>query len=116
VQDLNAVPELPFETGSFDDVVCCVSVDYLVKPLAVFAEVARVLRPGGRFVCTFSNRCFPTKAIRGWLETDDAGRVGIVRRYFELTHGFEPPVDALRTPPRRFRDPLHAVWADIPAA
>ena len=67
VHDLNADPRLPFADDSFDAAVCCVSVDYLVRPVEVFAEVARVVRPGGPFVCTFSNRCFPTKAIRGWL-------------------------------------------------
>jgi SAM-dependent methyltransferase len=111
VQDLNVDSTLPFGPGTFDHVVCCVSIDYLVRPLEVFAEVARVLRPGGLFVCTFSNRCFPTKAIRGWLQTDDAGRVGIVRRYFELTEGFEPPADEPRTGGRWFADPLYAVWA-----
>lgn len=64
VHDLNVDPALPFPDASFDDVTCCVSVDYLVRPMEVFGEVARVLRPGGRFVVTFSNRCFPTKAIR----------------------------------------------------
>ena len=111
VQDLNVDPSLPFDANSFDHVVCCVSIDYLVRPLEVFAEVARILRPGGLFVCTFSNRCFPTKAIRGWLETDDAGHVSIVRRYFELTDDFQPPVDELRVAPRFFGDPLYAVWA-----
>lgn len=111
VQDLNTDPLLPFADGSFDHVVCCVSIDYLVQPLAVFPEIARVLRPGGLFVCTFSNRCFPTKAIRGWLATDDAGRVAIVRRYFEHTKGFESPSDELRTGRSRFRDPLYGVWA-----
>lgn len=115
VQDLNADPLLPFADSSFDHVVCCVSIDYLVQPLGVFAEVARVLRPRGLFVCTFSNRCFPTKAIRGWLATDDAGRVAIVRRYFELTGGFGPPSDELRTGGRRFRDPLYGVWAALEA-
>ena len=62
----------------FDAVTCCVSVDYLTRPVEVFREVARVLRPGGVFVCTFSNRCFPTKAIRGWLATDDRGHCDIV--------------------------------------
>jgi SAM-dependent methyltransferase len=117
VHDLNADPSLPFDDASFDDVVCCVSVDYLVRPLEVFAEVARVLRPGGRFVTTFSNRCFPTKAIRGWLETDEAGRVEIVRRYFALTPGFDPPQAERRTGRRRWGgDPLDAVWASRSAA
>jgi SAM-dependent methyltransferase len=109
VHDLNADPDLPFDDASFDDAVCCVSVDYLTRPLEVFAEVARVLRPGGRFVATFSNRCFPTKAIRGWLETDDAGHVEIVKAYFEHTAGFGAP-QAVRRPEAR-RDPLYAVWA-----
>jgi SAM-dependent methyltransferase len=113
VRDLNAEPVLPFEDGRFDDAVCCVSVDYLVRPLEVFAEVARVLRPGGRFVCTFSNRCFPTKAIRGWLATDDAGHVAIVRRYFELTPAFGPATTELRTPAGGPGDPLWAVWAAV---
>ncbi len=111
VQDLNADPALPFDDDRFDHAVCAVSVDYLTRPLEVFAEVARVLRPGGLFVCTFSNRCFPTKAIRGWLQTDDAGHVEIVRRYFELTEGFGPPSSELRTPSRDRGDPLWAVWA-----
>ncbi len=111
VQDLNADPALPFADASFDGATCCVSVDYLVRPLEVFAEVARVLRPGGLLVCTFSNRCFPTKAIRGWLATDDAGHVRIVRRYFELTAGFGAPSSDLRTPPYGHGDPLYGVWA-----
>ena len=86
------------------------SIDYLVRPLEVFAEVARVLRPGGPFVCTFSNRCFPTKAIRGWLSTDDRGHAQIVATYFELTPGFDEPVAQHRNPGVR-GDPLYSVWA-----
>ncbi len=74
LHDLNADPTLAFVDASFDSAVCCVSVDYLTRPVEVFREVARVLVPGGPFVCTFSNRCFPTKAIRGWLATDERGR------------------------------------------
>jgi len=109
VHDLNTDPHLPFADASFDDATCCVSVDYLVRPLDVFAEVARVLRPGGRFVTTFSNRCFPTKAIRGWLETDDLGHVELVKRYFALTEAFRPPQAVQR--PEAGQDPLYAVWA-----
>ena len=114
VRDLNADPRLPLDDASVDHVVCCVSVDYLVRPVEVFADVARILRPGGLFVNTFSNRCFPTKAIQGWLQTDDRGHVAIVRRYYELAGAFEEPRDELRTPASRgWRrgDPLYAVWA-----
>ena len=110
VGDLNSHPRLDFGDSSFDAVTCAVSVDYLCRPLDVFADVARVLRPGGVFVCTFSNRCFPTKAIRGWLSTDDRGRCAIVATYFELTDGFGEPVAELRTPDAP-GDPLFAVWA-----
>ena len=110
VHDLNIDPILPFDAASFDAATCCVSVDYLTRPLEVFAEVARVLRPGAAFVCTFSNRCFPTKAIRGWLSTNDEGRCAIVSAYFELTPGFDEPTVQQRNPGTR-GDPLFAVWA-----
>ena len=109
VQDLNADPALPFADASFDGATCCVSVDYLVRPLEVFAEVARVLRPGAPFVVTFSNRCFPTKAVRGWLETDDRGHVEIVRSFFAATPGFGPATAQQR--PEATGDPLYGVWA-----
>ena len=112
VHDLNADPSLPFDDASFDAVLCCVSVDYLVRPLEVLAEAARVLRPGAPVVITFSNRCFPTKAISGWLATDDAGRGAIVMEYLRRAGGFGEPELSLRTPARRYRgDPLYAVVA-----
>ena len=110
VKDLNTTPMLPFDDNAFAAVTCAVSVDYLTRPLDVFAEVARVLRPNGVFACTFSNRCFPTKAIHGWLASNDDGRVQIVRRYFDLPDGFEPPADEHRNR-GAFGDPLYAVWA-----
>ena len=111
VHDLNVDPVLPFERDHFEAVTCCVSVDYLVRPLEVFREVQRVLVPGGPFVCTFSNRCFPTKAIHGWLAADDAGHCRIVARYFDLTPGFAEPTVELLTPPASRGDPLYGVWA-----
>jgi SAM-dependent methyltransferase len=110
VHDLNAEPKLPFTDASFDAAVCCVSVDYLVRPVDVFRDVGRVLRPGGGFVLTFSNRLFPTKAIRGWLASDDAGHCAIVERYFELSGCFSTATSRRCTPPGP-GDPLFAVWA-----
>ncbi len=109
--DLNAEPRLPFADESFDAAVCCVSVDYLTRPIEVFADVARVLRPGGPFVCAFSNRCFPTKAIRGWLYADDQQRCEIVEQYFRLAGRWDEPRSQRRTSASHLGDPLFAVWA-----
>lgn len=111
VQDLNAEARLPFADADFDAAVCCVSVDYLTSPLEVFREVRRVLRPGGPFVCTFSNRLFPTKAIRGWLYATDEERAQIVSGYFRSSGGWGEVSVRRCTPPGHRGDPLYAVWA-----
>ena len=78
VQNLNEDQALPFADASFGAVLCCVSVQYLEHPRAVFAEVARVLLPGGPFIVTFSNRCFPTKAVAVWQALPPAGQAAYV--------------------------------------
>ena len=121
VQDLNTRPILPFDTNTFDVVLCTVSVEYLIDPLAVFSEVARVLRPGGYLVVTFSNRWFPTKAIRLWTELHAFERMGLVLEYFMQTQAFEDlhsysmrglprPRDDKYFPERMYSDPLYAIW------
>lgn len=111
VHDLNDDPRIPLPDESIDDVVCCVSVDYLTKPVDVFRDIARVLRPGGRFVCTFSNRVFATKAIRAWLYGTDENRCEIVAEYFRRSRVFDEPTIARRTPLGHGGDPLFALWA-----
>jgi SAM-dependent methyltransferase len=111
VHDLNTEPRLPFPDARFDAVTCCVSIDYVVRPIEVFREVRRVLVDGGLFVCTFSNRCFPSKAIHGWLTSDDRGRCAIVAEYFRRSGGWSDPLAAQCTPPGTAGDPLYAVWA-----
>ena len=83
--DLNTTPKLPYEDNSFDAVLNVVSVDYLNKPKEVFAEMHRVLRPGGCAIMSFSNRCFPSKAVQIWLAEGDRGRRKIVGSYFALS-------------------------------
>jgi SAM-dependent methyltransferase len=81
VHDLNAEPSLPFDDSAFDVALVCVSVQYLTRPVEVMRELARVVRVGGRAIVTFSNRCFPTKAVAIWQATDDAGHTQLVEGY-----------------------------------
>jgi hypothetical protein len=90
LQDLNQDPALPFEGGRFDGVVICVSVQYLTRPVEVFAEIGRVLKPGCPLVVAFSNRCFPMKAVRIWTSLDDAGHARLIAKYAEEAGAFEP--------------------------
>jgi SAM-dependent methyltransferase len=88
VQDLNAEPILPLETASLDAVLCCVGVQYLRRPVEVFADVRRALRPGAPVIVSFSNRCFPTKAVAVWRGLNGAGHARLVSLYLERA-GFE---------------------------
>jgi len=110
VHDLNREVRLPFASGDFDAAVCAVSVQYLTRPLEVFREVRRVLRPGAPFVVAFSNRCFPTKAVAVWLGTSDRQHTELVRAYFEAVGGWSPVREEDRSPGDH-GDPLYAVWA-----
>ena len=89
VHDLNADPALPYGDAEFDGAAICVSVQYLVRPVEVFRELARVLRAGAPLVVSFSDRCFPSKAVREWLSRDTAGHARLVAGYFALSAGFD---------------------------
>ncbi len=121
VHDLNLKPVLPFGAGRFDTVVCTVSVEYLVRPFEVFDEVARVLKPDGRFILTFSNRWFPPKVIRIWPELHEFERIGMVLEYFLNSGKYRDletySVRGLTRPGNDkyfgqipYADPVYAVW------
>ncbi len=55
----------------------------IFQPFEVFAEVHRILKDGGSFVVSFSNRMFPTKAIKAWRMSDDVGHIYIATYYFQ---------------------------------
>ena len=125
VHDLNRNSTLPFDTGSFDAVLCSLSVEYLVDPMTVFAEASRVLRPGGLFIVSFSNRWFPTKAVSIWAELHEFERVGLVLEYFlrsgEFSHlqtysmrGLPRPYGDKYFPDLLYSDPVYVVWGEKP--
>jgi SAM-dependent methyltransferase len=97
VQDLNVEPVLPLDDGSFDGACLCVSVQYLQRPVEVFREVRRVLRPGAPFVVSFANRCFPTKAVAIWQAFAGPDQVRLVGAYMQAA-GFAGVGDQAWTP------------------
>ena len=109
VQDLNQNPTLPWEDASFDAVLIAVSVQYLQRPLEVFAEIARVLEPGGICIVSFSNRCFPTKAVALWQGLNDHDHIQLVGAYFHHADTYQPAQWHERKQPGA--DPLYIVQA-----
>jgi SAM-dependent methyltransferase len=122
VHDLNADPKLPFGDNEFDAVINTVSVDYMTKPVEVFRDAARTLKPGGLCIVTFSNRMFPPKAVRVWKNTNEGERVDLVKKFFQLTGKFNVvgsfeskgkprPADDKYYDLGIPSDPIYAVWA-----
>jgi SAM-dependent methyltransferase len=109
VQNLNTEPRLPFGDAEFDGCGICVSIDYLTRPVEVLREVGRVLRVSSPTVITFSNRCFPTKAVRVWHQLDDRGHMQLVERYLREAGNWSDVHSLDRSPRRLFTDPLYAV-------
>ncbi len=115
VRDLNLEPALPFAEAHFDTVICTGSVEYLTNPLAVLAEVRRVLRPGGVVAFAFSNRWFPPKAIRIWAEMHEFERLGLVTEFLHATGGFvDLATLSRRGLPRPVDDPHQELWLSDP--
>jgi ubiquinone/menaquinone biosynthesis C-methylase UbiE len=109
LQNLNTDARLPFGDGEFDGVGCCVSIDYLTRPVEVLREVGRLLKVGAPVVITFSNRCFPTKAVAIWRQLHNRGHVRLVEGYLEEAGNFRNVRGLDRSPRRLFSDPLYAV-------
>lgn len=112
VQNLNTDPVLPLEAATFDGAMCCASVQYLERPVAVFAGVRAALRPGAPFVVSFANRCFPTKAVAIWRALDMRDQAALVALYLARA-GFVD-VDTRVLADGRAGDPLIAVTGRAP--
>lgn len=88
VHDLNREPRLPFPDNTFDAVINTVSVDYMTRPLDVFRDVGRILKPGGLFLVIFSNRMFPEKAVKVWRLAGEEERILLVEDFFRAAEAF----------------------------
>ncbi len=110
VHDVNRDPALPFDDAEFDGAMCAVSIQYVTHPVLLVRELHRVLKPGAPFVVSFSNRCFPTKAVAVWLDATDQQHVMLVRSYFEAAGGWRDVKEEDRSPDGN-GDPLYVVWA-----
>lgn len=109
VQDFNSNRTLPLETGSFDAVCCALSVQYLQYPGEIFGDFQRILAPGGTAVVSFTNRMFPTKAVRAWRTRTMDERATLVERYFDAG-GF---VRTERLVDHPGTDPFYAVIGSV---
>lgn len=120
VQNLNLNPQLPLNDEEFDGVLCAVSVQYLQYPEAIFSEVARILKPKGVAIFSFSNRMFYQKAIAVWRDATDRQRLHLVKSYFKSIPHFSE-VQIVATQPELpailqmlgvgGKDPFYAVFA-----
>lgn len=87
---------------------------------AVLTEALRVLRPGGVFAATFSNRWFPTKAIHIWSDSHEFERVGMASQWLQQagftdlhtcsSRGWPRPSDDAHAYETPLSDPVYAVW------
>ena len=109
IQNLNENPKLPFGDAEFDGCGICVSIDYLTRPVEMLRDLGRVLKPGAPVVITFSNRCFPTKAVAAWRALDDTGHMRLVEQYLREAGNWSDVHSLDRSPRHVFSDPLYAV-------
>ncbi len=83
IQSFNDDQSLPLVDDSFDMICCALSVQYLQYPAAIFAEFNRVLADDGTVVISFTDRMFPTKAIRAWRTATMDERAELVGSYIQ---------------------------------
>jgi SAM-dependent methyltransferase len=105
--DLNRDPALPLAAASVDAATICVGVQYLQRPVPVFQDIARVLKPGAPLVVSFSNRCFPTKAVALWLNLGPRDHARLVDLYLRAAGFADVQTHVLRD--GRTSDPMTAV-------
>lgn len=107
IQDLNLNPILPSDLAPLNALTCVVSIDYLTQPLEVLQSAYSLLEPGSYVHLVISNRCFPTKVIRRWMEISERERLDMVGDYLHFG-GFDG-VEVVTLNEGRRSDPIWVV-------
>ena len=114
IQELNSTPKLPYPNDYFDAIVCTAAIPYLTKPIELFQELFRVLRPNGCCIISFSRRTFPTKTIKAWVGSDESDRIALVNSYFQFSAEWEKRHIRLWQNPENTQN-LYILWAYKPS-
>ena len=111
VHNLNTHPVKPFAERSFDACILAVWMQYLTRPLEVFADVARILKPDAPFAISFSNRMFATKAVALWRSISDADHAWLLQVYLCAAGGYQGLTFEDLSPAPSKSDPIYLVSA-----
>ncbi len=90
IQNFNENQTIPLENESVDYCLMVAAWQYLQYPENISLEISRILKPNGKFIISFSNRAFWTKAPNIWTNSDENQRVDYVRSVL-ITNGFKEP-------------------------
>jgi 2-polyprenyl-6-hydroxyphenyl methylase/3-demethylubiquinone-9 3-methyltransferase len=79
---LSTIERLPYDSGSFDGIICSSVIEYLPDPDACISEFHRVLRPEGTVLVSFANKASLVRQIRrlAYVTTQKLG-MGILAPY-----------------------------------
>lgn len=79
-EDLSSKPKPALSCIHYFDVItCALTIQYLQNPIGLLTKLREYLQQKGRIIISFSNRMFPTKAVKIWKEcyssfqAEDAG-------------------------------------------
>ena len=90
VQDLNSDSDMQLPETSYDAILICFALQYFVFPEMILSQAARALKDDGVIIISWGSGCYSSKSIKGWLDRDQEGRVGLVLRLL-VAAGFDSP-------------------------
>ncbi len=112
-----------YQQDQFDAVLIHAAIEYVTQPDHLMDQIARILKPGGRIIISFSNRSVTEKAVHIWTELHEFERPALVLSYLQHSNAFCKfnsfsmrglfrPEDDLLSDRLLYSDPVYAIWAD----